>query len=90
MTNIIIPGKDRDFGKHCSDWRPLKDGTLTGDTIYCDHSLGCKQNDAYARGYVSHWYKFRDMETGEDLFDYFCTGMHPVEVDEGREDKEVS
>ena len=88
MVNIIKADKVPD--KNCLDWCPLKDGTRTGDIIYCDNSLECKQTDIHAKGFISHWYKFRDELTGEELFDYFCTGMYPKEIDEGREDKEIS
>ena len=76
MSNIILK-TDRVSGKDCPDWCPLKDGTLTGDPKYCDHSLDCKQTDVYAKGFITHWYKFRNVETGEEDFDYFCTGMYP-------------
>jgi hypothetical protein len=90
MSNIIIPSKDRDYGKDCRDFCPLKDGTLTGDLKYCDRSLICKQTDVFACGYVSHWYKFRNEETGEESFDYFCTGMYPKRDTDDKVDKKVS
>jgi hypothetical protein len=87
MSEII---KMRQFNeKDCPDWEPLEDGTKTGDPIYCKWSLQCKQTDAFARGYISNWHKFRDEDTGEELFDYFCTGMYPVSV-EDKEDREIS
>lgn len=83
MANIIIPGTQK-HGKDCSDWCPLKDGTRTGDPIFCDLSLKCRQV-----GMVSKWYKFRDEITGEESFDYFCTGFYAKDEDKGV-DEEVS
>jgi len=76
VSNIIIRS-EKFAGKDCPDWCPLKDGTLTGDPKYCDRSLECKQTDVYAKGFLTHWHKFRNEETGEEAFDYFCTGMYP-------------
>jgi len=74
---------DKKNEKDCPDWRPLDDGTLTGDTKYCDLSLLCKQ-----LGMRSDWYKFRD-ENGNEAFDYFCTGMYATEEDK-QTDEEIS
>ena len=93
MINVLIPkGKDPiKCGKDCPDWCPLKDGTKTGDPIYCDLSLLCKQTDYGGEGYISHWHKFRDENTGEELFDYFCTGIAPESYKEYKGvDEEVS
>ncbi len=90
MSNIIIPDKDKDYGKACANFKPLSDGTITGDLKYCDNSLQCKQTDACAIGYVAHWYEFRNVETGEDAFDYFCTGMYPRKDTDDKVDKEIS
>lgn len=79
MSNILIPS-ERDpikRGKDCPDWCPLKDGTKSGDPVYCDLSLHCRQMDENRRGYITHWYEFRNMVTGEENFDYFCTGIYP-------------
>ncbi len=70
MVDIIIPNR-RKCEKDCKDWTPLKDGTSTGDSIYCDWSLFCKQ-----LGMRSDYYNFRDIATNEYKFDYFCTGMY--------------
>ncbi len=90
MSNIIIPSRDRDYAKDCKDFTPLKDGTLTGDLKYCDLSLECRQTDACAMGYVSDWYEFIDVETGEDAFDYFCTGMYARKGTDDNVNKKVS
>jgi len=79
VSNILIP-VDRDpikRGKDCQDWCPLQDGTKSGDPVYCDFSLKCRQTDENRKGFVSNWYKFRDIDTNEQNFDYFCTGIYP-------------
>ena len=83
MSSIIIPGEQK-HDKECLDWTPLRDGTRVGDCKYCDLSIECRQI-----GYKSDWYQFRNMETGEQNFDYFCTGFKVTE-DTRKEDKEVS
>ena len=82
MSEIIKLGKIA--GKECADWCPLKDGTKTGDTKYCDLSQICKQ-----LGMRSDYYKFYNHETCEYDMDYFCTGMVITEEDKGK-DEEVS
>lgn len=82
MSNIIKLGKTA--GKDCSDWCPLQDGTSTGDPVYCDLSLKCKQI-----GMKTDWYEFIDVETGELCLDYFCTGNYATEENK-RDDDEVS
>jgi len=83
MVNILnIRGKKH--GKDCSDWCPLKDGTSTGDTKYCDLSQLCTQLDM-----KSDWYQFYNHETGEYDFDYFCHGILVTEENK-RDDDEVS
>lgn len=93
MSNILILS-ERDpikRGKDCPDWCPLRDGTKSGDPVYCDLSLICRQTDENKQGYLSHWYRFRNMETGEENFDYFCTGIYPESYEELRGvDEEVS
>ena len=83
MSNIIIPGEQK-HNKDCPDWCPLKDGTRTGDTKYCDLSLECKQV-----GMKTDWHFFRNEETGETSFDYFCTGMYTTDENK-KDDEEVS
>jgi hypothetical protein len=83
MSKIIIHS-DRKSDKDCSDWTPLNDGTITGDSKYCNLSIQCKQ-----LGMRSDWYKFRDIN-GKSAFDYFCTGMYLECKDEGKIDEEVS
>lgn len=82
--SIIVPIFKNPNGKDCADWSPLKDGTKTGDPKYCDNSTACKQI-----GMRTDWYHFRNMETGELDFDYFCTGMISRDEDAGV-DEEVS
>lgn len=69
--------------KDCMDWCPLKDGTRTGDPVYCDLSLSCRQI-----GMLTHWYNFRDVN-GDQAFDYFCTGIYATEETK-KQDDEVS
>ncbi len=88
MSNLIL-SSNREHTKECVDWCPLKDGTMTGDPKYCDFSVECRQTDAVGKGYASDWYKYRDIATGEERFDYFCTGMYPKDGDKGV-DKEVT
>ena len=47
MSNfIIIPTEDSmKYRKNCTDFRCLKDGTLTGDERFCDRSFECEQTD---------------------------------------------
>lgn len=82
MSNTINLNKKH--CKDCPDWAPLQDGTKTGDTKYCDLSLQCKQI-----GMKSDWHKFRDIITGEESFDYFCTGMYATEENK-YDDVEIS
>lgn len=82
MSNIINLNKQH--GKDCPDWVPLKDGTKTGDPKYCDRSLECRQ-----LGMKSDWYEFFDYLTQEFRFDYFCTGMYMTNEDKGV-DEEVT
>lgn len=90
MSNlIIIDGNSKCYGKDCIDFDPLEDGTLTGDTKYCNHSIECKQSDVYGKGYIADWYEFYNHETKEQAFDYFCTGCYGG-TDERKEDKKVS
>lgn len=90
MSNlIIIDDENKNCGKDCIDFKPLEDGTLTGDHKYCNWSIDCKQTDVFGRGYLSNWYKFFNHDTGEEAFDYFCTGMFG-DKEERKEDKKVS
>ena len=93
MSNVLIPVERNPIkrGKDCPDWCPLKDGTKTGDPIYCDFSLICRQMDGNHNGYISHWHRFMDTETGEERQDYFCTGIYPESYAEIKGvDEEVS
>lgn len=83
MSNIIIPRRNKS-DKDCCDWCPLKDGTKTGDTKYCDLSQQCKQV-----GMKTDWHFFKDELTGETDYDYFCTGMCVTEENK-KDDDEVS
>lgn len=81
MSNIIIPS-ERDpikRGKDCLNFVPMKDGTKTGDSRFCDLSFACKQI-----GYYSEYVQFVDWKTGEVLeHDYLCTGMKTTSEDKG-------
>ena len=70
--------------KNCIDFVPLKDGTLKGDSKYCDRSLECTQV-----GMHSDWYRFFNYETGKYEVDYFCIGKYPTKEQKGK-DEEVS
>ncbi len=76
MSNILI--------KDCSDFCPLKDGTLKGDYKYCNLSQLCTQ-----LGMKSDWYQFFNHETKEYDFDYFCVGVFATEENK-KDDDEVS
>ena len=90
MSNLIITNNtEKCYNRECVDFKPLADGTLTGDVKYCNLSIDCKQTDVYGNGYLSDWYEFYNHETGEQAFDYFCTGCYG-DVDERKEDKKVS
>ena len=88
MADIIIPGKykKRDIlDKDCSDFVPMKDGTIVGDKKYCDLSFQCKR-----LGMKSEFVKAVDPKTGEVIFhDYLCTGQHAV-FEERSDDEEAS
>lgn len=86
---IIVNNGERFYNKDCPDFKPLEDGTLTGDTKYCNYSIDCQQTDVVGCGYISDWYKFFNHDTGEQAFDYFCTGCYG-DKDERKEDKKVS
>jgi hypothetical protein len=79
---ILLDNKKHD--KQCPDWVPLKDGTRCGDSKYCDLSTECKQI-----GMKTDWYEFRNEQTNEYDFDYFCTGMYATDENK-RDDDEVS
>jgi len=83
MSNLINVNPKKS-GKDCMDWTPISDGTKTGDPKYCALSMLCKQI-----GMKSDWVHFRVPETGDIIFDYFCTGMY-VRPEEVGEDKEIS
>jgi hypothetical protein len=72
------------YNKDCSDWAPLKDGTMLGDPKYCDLSTRCRQV-----GMKTDWYNFFNFETKEYDLDYFCTGFFCTEENK-RDDDEVS
>lgn len=88
MSEIIIPGKykKRDIlDKDCSDFQPLKDGTISKEKKYCDLSFQCKQI-----GMRAEFVKAIDPKTGEIIFhDYLCTGQYPF-FKERSDDEEAS
>lgn len=86
MADIIIPGKKKNIlSKDCSDFCPLKDGTLAGDKKYCDLSFQCRQF-----GMRSEFVKALDPKTGEVIFhDYLCTGQYVI-PEEKSDDEEAS
>lgn len=90
MSNIIIPDEktaDKLKEKDCADFKPLSDGTFTGDPKYCEYSFICKQMSMRS-DYV--WYTGPGLciKNGiictcfyENHYDYFCTGIHAKEED---------
>ena len=80
----LVNVNEKKHGKDCPDWCPLREGTRTGDTKYCDLSLACRQV-----GMKSDYHRFFNHETGEYEFDYFCTGMYVTEENK-KDDDEVS
>jgi len=101
MTEIIIPERkdphDVDAEKDCPDFIPLNDGTLHGDSKYCDRSKYCRQFDPIrSMGYYSEyheWYEFFKNEKGELVKefcrDYLCTGKFPI-FEERSEDSKAT
>lgn len=83
MFNLINVN-NKCHGKDCADWVPLKDGTATGDSKYCDLSQYCRQ-----LGMKTDWYQFFNYQTREYDFDYFCTGMRVNDTNKS-DDDEVS
>ena len=93
MSNIIKisteereNGKTKDaikYNKDCCDFRCLNDGTILGESKYCDLSLHCRQTDVTRFGTIigmeSHFLPVIDPVTG-DIKEHhlFCTGFHDL------------
>lgn len=98
MTEIIIKSAkdphDVDAPKDCQDFVPLNDGTIKGDSKYCDNSRKCRQYDPIRElGFLSQrheWYEFGVDDKGEVVMepvcDYLCTGKFPI-FEERHEDE---
>jgi hypothetical protein len=86
MSDIIIPGKKKGIlDKNCSDFCPMKDGTIAGEKKYCDISFQCKQF-----GMKTEFVTAVDPKTGEVIFhDYLCTGQHAI-FEERSDDEKAS
>jgi len=90
MTGIIISERkdphDLDACKDCPDFVPLVDGTIHGDSKYCDRSRECRQFDPEkGMGYYSEfheWDEFYVDKNGKVMSDrcrdYLCTGKFPI------------
>lgn len=83
MVNLINVNPKK-HNKDCLDWCPLNDYTLTGDIKYCNLSLQCRQLNM-----KTDWHWFYNPATGEQEYDYLCTGMKVTEENK-RDDDEVS
>lgn len=79
-VNDIDPLKQ---GKDCNDFKPLNDGTRSGDPKYCQYSRLCKQIG------MKSDYIFFNSSLGETEMDYFCTGVY-VTPENKNSDEEVS
>jgi hypothetical protein len=90
MVEIVIPKtKDPhnvDAEKDCCDFIPLCDGTIHGDSKYCNLSTQCRQYDKDKNmGYYSEFHEWEATyidENGnkkvEKCRDYLCTGKFPI------------
>lgn len=93
MVDIIV--KDAYSGKkHCGDFKPLEDGTSSGDTRYCSLSDVCRQVDYFNGKLVpmaSHYLEVKD-ELGRIIeYKYYCTGfIDSRSLNERRDDDKVS
>jgi hypothetical protein len=99
MTTCNIKNMSIDsikFNKDCCDFVRMDDGTITGDSKYCNLSLDCRQVGVLFDGSVvpmeSHYLKIVDVTTGEVVaHELFCTGIHDSRpLCERLEDDEVS
>lgn len=98
MSNIFIPDEEKSSKlkeKQCPDFKPLDDGTLSGDPKYCQYSFICRQIGMKS-DYI--WYSGPGLciQEGiiqtcfyENTFDYLCTGIY-AKFDERHLDEEVS
>ena len=91
------PTKDSiNYKKDCESFKCMEDGTILGESRYCNLSLRCRQIDVLANGKVvpmeAHYLPIADAITGEvTSHELFCTGHHDLRPYKERlEDDKVS
>jgi len=87
MIDIILKHGDKryddvDAPKDCKDFIPLRDGTIKGDSKYCDLSFVCKQIGMY-----SEFVEIYDKDNNLIARDYLCTGKYPIFEERSRDEK---
>ena len=98
MSNIINTGRTPDsikYNKSCCDFISLEDGTIIGESKYCNRSTTCRQVDILGAVTIpmeSDYLPITNPITGEVMeWEYFCTGMYDLRpVTERVEDNKVS
>lgn len=83
------------YNKDCRDFISKKDGTIVGESKYCEMSELCHQMDMLNGRPVqmeSHYLPITDSTTGEVIeWQYFCTGVYDFRpLKERMEDNKVS
>ena len=92
MTIIKINNQDEEscptkdsinYNKDCVNFKCMEDGTILGESRYCNLSLQCRQIDVLANGKVvpmeAHYLPITDGITGEVMsHELFCTGHHDL------------
>jgi len=79
-VNTLITSDSTKYNKDCKDFCCLRDGTILGDSKYCDLSKFCIQAD-YVNGVAvpmeNHYCPVIDPKTNKVVeWDYYCTGKH--------------
>lgn len=70
MTRILNkPIEKKGSNERCVHFKPIDDGTLTGDDRFCAYSFECKQI-----GYRGVGVRVSSDEFGMDQYDFLCTG----------------
>jgi len=106
MSNLLIniPNSERIDGctessikykKDCCDFQPLQDGTIIGESKYCNLSLNCRQVDLSGGKPIpmeANYLPIVDPQTGKVIeHQLFCTGMWDLRpLKERLEDDKVS
>lgn len=93
-----IDGRTQDsvkYNKQCDDFICLNDGTILGESKYCNLSLNCRQIDLSGGNPIpmeANYLPIADPKTGEIIeHQLFCTGMWDLRpLKERLEDDKVS